>query len=285
MNTIRALTTSPFPANLPAQGSAPPETLSSSLRFLGSPVLWQDSGVDVVEIWRYPVKSMQGERLDFATGGDAGIVGDRSHALRDPATGVVLTARRDPNLLFGRGVLVDGVGQVDVPGHGLTTDDEAISTWIGRQVELIGATGRSSTYENQADPEDDASEAIPWEGPDWSFHDSRRTQVSLVATGDIGEWDVRRFRPNLVVDAPTADVLVGHRLRVGSLELDVVKQIDRCVMTTRPQPGGIERDLDVFRRIRDERNLFLAVGSMVHRPGEVRAGDPVEVIGSADPSL
>jgi len=248
-------------------------------------VLWQDSGVDVVEIWRYPVKSMQGERLDFATVGDAGIVGDRSHALRDPATGVVLTARRDPNLLFGRGVLVDGVGQVEGPGHGLTTDDEAISTWIGRQVELIGATGRSSTYENQADPEDDASEAIPWEGPDWSFHDSRRTQVSLVATGDIGEWDVRRFRPNLVVDAPTADVLVGHRLRVGSLELDVVKQIDRCVMTTRPQPGGIERDLDVFRRIRDERNLFLAVGSMVHRPGEVRAGDPVEVIGSADPSL
>lgn len=240
--------------------------------------------MDVVELWRYPVKSLQGETLDRAEVGPAGIDGDRSHALRDPATGVVLTARRDAALLFGRGALVDGGAVVDVPGHGPTADLSVISAWIGRPVELIGATGQPSTYENQADPEDDHSAAVTWNGPAWSFHDSTRTQVSIVATGDLGDWDVRRFRPNVVVDAATADVLVGQRVRIGSVELDVVKKIDRCVMTTRPQPGGIERDLDVFRRIRDERGLCLAVGSLVHATGAIRIGDPVEVVAALDPT-
>lgn len=235
-----------------------------------------------MEIRRYPVKSLQGERLRAAEVGPTGLVGDRSHALRDLATGVVLTARRDPQLLFGRGELTADGALVDVPDHGPTTDHEVISAWLGRPVELIGATGEPSTYENIADAEDDHSAAVPWNGPEWSFHDSRRTQISIVATGDLGDWDVRRFRPNLVVDAPTADELVGHRVRIGAVELDVVKRIDRCVMIIRPQPEGIERDVDVFRRVRDERDLCLAVGSLVRTGGPVRVGDRIEVVGPLD---
>jgi uncharacterized protein YcbX len=48
----------------------------------------------VVELWRYPVKSMQGEQLDVADVGTAGIVGDRQWALVDSSTGLALTARR-----------------------------------------------------------------------------------------------------------------------------------------------------------------------------------------------
>jgi uncharacterized protein YcbX len=239
--------------------------------------------VDVVEIWRYPVKSLQGERLASAEVGETGIDGDRSHAIRDTASGVVLTARRDPPLLFGRGRLVDGAAEVDVPGFGGTTDPAVLSDWLGRAVELVPADGAPSTYENLADPEDDGSEAVQWTGPAWSFHDSTRTQVSILATGDLGDWDVRRFRPNVVVDAPTADVLVGQRVRIGAAELDIVKKIDRCVMITRPQPGGIERDLDVFRRVRDERGLCLAVGALVHAPGRIEVGHGVEVLGPLEP--
>ncbi len=230
-------------------------------------------------MWRYPVKSLQGERLEEVEVGPAGLVGDRSHAVRDRGSGTVLTARRDPPLLFGRGVLTADGAEIEVPGHGRTTDPAVISEWLGKPVELIGATGVPSTYETIADAEDDHSEPVAWQGPSWSFHDSTRTQVSIVATSDLGDWDVRRFRPNLVVDGETADVLVGHRIRIGPVELDVVKQIDRCVMVTRPQPDGIERDLDVFRRVRDERNLFLAVGSMVRAGGWIRTGDRVEVVG------
>jgi hypothetical protein len=53
----------------------------------------------------------------------------------------------------------------------------------------------------------------------------------------------------------------------------VVKQIDRCVMTTRPQAGGIERDLDVLRTIARERDAFLAIGALVEQTGTICVGD------------
>ena len=54
----------------------------------------------VSEIWRFPVKSMQGERLERAEIGPVGIEGDRAWALFDVGTGAHLTARREPELLF-----------------------------------------------------------------------------------------------------------------------------------------------------------------------------------------
>lgn len=240
--------------------------------------------MEIVGLRRYPVKSLQGEALGAADVGATGIVGDRSHALRDATTGVVLTARRDPELLLAQGA-VDGEGGARVvlpdgttvtgPGPGA---DDALSGWLGRPVGLVGPSRERSTYEIPVDPEDDGSEVRTWQGPAGTYHDSTRTQVSIVATGDLRDWDVRRFRPNVVVDAPTADVLVGHRVRLGGAVVDVVKQIDRCVMVTRPQPGGIERDLDVLRTIRRERGLLLAVGAVVVEPGRVRPGDAVTVL-------
>ena len=50
-------------------------------------------------------------------------------------------------------------------------------------------------------------------------------------------------------------------------------RISRCVMTTRPQAGGIERDLDVLRTIARERDARLAVGALVTGAGTMRVGD------------
>jgi uncharacterized protein YcbX len=55
----------------------------------------------VLELWRYPVKSLQGERLDLAAVTTAGLEGDRRFALFDVDTGFGLTGRRVPELLFG----------------------------------------------------------------------------------------------------------------------------------------------------------------------------------------
>jgi len=49
-------------------------------------------------------------------------------------------------------------------------------------------------------------------------------------------------------------------------------------MTTRPQPGGIERDLDVLRTISRERDGCLAIGALVVQPGAVRVGDALTPI-------
>ncbi|MEO6125598.1 MAG: MOSC N-terminal beta barrel domain-containing protein [Ilumatobacteraceae bacterium] len=232
----------------------------------------------VVGLFVYPVKSLQGIAVESSAIGERGLVGDRSRALRDVATGVVLTGRRDPSLLMAAAVrTVTGAIAVRLPDGSITTNDAHLSTWLGRPIELIDAIDRASTYEINLDFEDDDSEVERWQGPVGSFHDSTRTQVSIIATGDIRDWDVRRFRPNVVVEADSIDRLVGQRIRLGTAQLDIVKPIDRCVMVTRPQPGGIERDLDVLRTINAERDSLLGIAGLVGAAGSVAIGDELIV--------
>lgn len=76
-----------------------------------------------------------------------------------------------------------------------------------------------------------------------------------------------------MLDAGGEDELVGARIALGAAILDVRKQLDRCVMVTRPQPGGIDRDLDVLRTIHRELGGCLAIGAVVVQPGLARIGD------------
>ncbi len=94
-----------------------------------------------------------------------------------------------------------------------------------------------------------------------------------MSTATIGSWDPRRFRSNVLVDGEGEDALVGSRLGLGDAVVEVGMRIERCVMTTRPQPGGIDRDLQVLRTIAGERDARLAVGALVARPGVVSVGD------------
>jgi uncharacterized protein len=55
--------------------------------------------------------------------------------------------------------------------------------------------------------------------------------------------------------------------------LDVVQCVDRCVMVTRPQPGGIGRDNGVLKTIHRQRDGHLAIGALVARAGTVAVGD------------
>jgi uncharacterized protein YcbX len=245
--------------------------------------LWQDRGMRVVSLWRYPVKSMQGEELASATIGELGIQGDRQWALVDLGTGLALTARRVPELLFAAARLVGTDVEITLPDGTVAADDAALSAWLGRDIELRhagdGVTGR---YEIAADFEDEAgSPWFEWDGPEGTFHDSGKTRVSIIGTGTLGSWDRRRFRGNVLVETDRVDVeqgLVGHRIEVGGVVADVVKPIDRCVMTTRPQPGGIERDLDVLRTINAERATHLGVGTLIVQGGDVAVGDELRVL-------
>lgn len=241
----------------------------------------------VVSLWRYPVKSMQGEELEAASIGDLGIVGDRQWALVDLGTGLALTARRVPDLLFASARLVGDPSAPDVaielPDGTVTTDDAALSSWLGRDVELRRAgAGIAGRYEIAADFEDEAgSQWFQWDGPDDTFHDSGRTRVSVLGTGSIGAWEPRRFRGNVLVETDAAraeEAWLDRRVVLGSAVLDVVKPIDRCVMTTRPQPGGIDRNLDVLRTINADRETYLGVGTLVVTPGEVKVGDELTLV-------
>jgi uncharacterized protein YcbX len=235
--------------------------------------------LSVQEIWRFPVKSLQGERLDTAALGPQGIVGDRGWALFDLDTGFGLTARRVPTLLFAAGRLrADGTAEVVLPDGTVTRDDAVLSAWAGRRVTLRSAADAPGArrYEN---PDEDEASWNPFSGADGAFHDNADARVTLVSTGTLGGWDRRRFRSNVVLAGEGEDDLVGGRVTLGTTELDVVRRVARCVMVTRPQAGGIGRDTGVLKTIHRERGGELAVGALVVRPGTVTVGDVVARVG------
>ena len=231
----------------------------------------------VLEIWRFPVKSLLGERLEQAELGPEGVAGDRRWALFDVATGYGLTARRVPELLFAAGRLcADGGVEVVLPDGTVTAEDAVLSDWAGRQVALrpAAAVRGARHYENPADAEaEDTARWNPFAGADGAFHDNPDARVTLLSTGSLAGWDRRRFRANVVLAGSGEDALIGTRVRLGSAELDVVGRVPRCVMTTRPQAGGIGRDTGVLKTIHREHGGALAVGALVARAGRFAVGD------------
>src|SRR5215218_2787407 len=145
-------------------------------------------GVRVLELWRYPVKSLGGERLDAARIGTGGIDGDRQWALFDLGTGFGLTARRVPDLLFASArTAADGSVEVVLPDGTVTTDDAVLSDWAGRSIALRPATaGAVPRYESVQDPDDESGGWYDYEGAGGAFHDNADFRVTLVSTGTLG---------------------------------------------------------------------------------------------------
>jgi uncharacterized protein YcbX len=228
---------------------------------------------EVREIWRYPVKSLGGERLERAAVDELGIAGDRAWGLHDPETGMVLTARREPALLFLSARVVDGQPVISSgDGNDLATDHD-LSSWIGRPVELRSATDGPGTFENpmDVDPESDReSDWVRWQSSGNTFHDGG-SKISFVSRDSLGNWDRRRFRINLILDGSGENDLSGE-VAVGSAVLSIRKPIDRCVMVARAQPG-LAKDLSVLKRVISERDNQLGVGAVITTPGTITVGD------------
>jgi len=244
-------------------------------------------------IWRYPVKSFQGEPLATAQLDATGVVGDRRWAVADRTTGRVLSAKRDGRLLLATARTADPVtldlpGEPSIAGPGPEAD-RALTAWLGRTVQLIEADEHVPTFERQADDTDDRSPTALWEGRPGRFVDS--SPIHLLTTGSLIaaaaarpdlDWSVQRFRPNLLVDCGTAnrveDHWVGRRVAVGSAELLISRPCRRCVMTTRPQPGGIAHQPDIFRHLAATADQALGVRAEVVQPGHISLGDPVRLL-------
>jgi uncharacterized protein YcbX len=206
---------------------------------------------------------------------------DRQLAVVDTATGRALTARREPKLLMLSATVVDDRVRLDTPAGQSVASDDDLSGWLGREVRVVPPpTDRRPEYEFPVDPEDEAGAWDVWTGPAHVWHDSTRTRVSLLSTASLGDWPVRRFRPNVLINGAGEDELVGRRIGIGSAVFDVVKRIDRCVIITRPQPGGIQRDLGVLKTVLRENDGFLGVGALVVGPGQLQVGDEVIDLGA-----
>jgi uncharacterized protein YcbX len=241
----------------------------------------------VVELWRYPVKSVGGEPLAHAPAGPRGIEGDRIRALVDDSTGKVLSAKTVPRLLEAVARYVpDGEPTITADGDVSLAGPAALSAWLGRAVHLAAPVeGVRAVFDMDVDAEA-PGDTVELRTPPGSFFDSRST-LHLVSQASLGPHDARRFRPNLVVatDAGAApshpeDEWVGHTLRIGGeggIEAVVRKRTGRCVLITRPQPG-LPRDLDVYRELLRTRDGDLGVYLDPVTDGRLSVGDAVELL-------
>lgn len=105
----------------------------------------------------------------------------------------------------------------------------------------------------------------------------------MAAVNSAAAWDVRRFRPNVLVEtAAGIEGLVeagwaGRHLRIGALELKCEVPTVRCGMTIHAQ-AGLPKDPSVLRSIVKDANQNLGVYASVVSVGRIAVNDPVELI-------
>jgi uncharacterized protein YcbX len=246
-----------------------------------------DAVGSVASLWRYPVKSLQGIEVDRVTVGDAGIDGDRRRALVEEAGGTLMSAKRWSRLLDAAAD-DDGITLPDGSRAAYADDDvdPLLSDWLERPVHLDEASAATEVaYEMTFDPPDDSAEFVPIPAPPGTFLDlaaghllTSATLESCAAARPDLDWDVRRFRPNLVVDGPkepfAEDEWCGGRLRIGSAVLAARQPTVRCAMPLRAQPG-LDRQAALYEALDEIHGNHLGIYLDSVEPGEIAIGDPV----------
>jgi uncharacterized protein YcbX len=229
--------------------------------------------VQLIEIRRYPVKSLLGEVLPMAEAGDRGLSGDRLWAVRD-ADGKFGSGkntrrfRRIPGLFGFRARTLGPLHVVELPdGRRFDTGDPGIHPAVSEVL------GRPVTVTREA--------AVPHhdEGPVSVITTAAlRTLTALTGGGPDGAAvDPQRFRANLLIDAPGTgypeDAWVGRRLRVGGdVILRVTRPLTRCVMIDMPQDTAPGRN-DLLKTLTAHHSMTFGVVATVESPGVLRAGD------------
>jgi uncharacterized protein YcbX len=211
--------------------------------------------VKLAEIWRYPVKSMAGERLARAEIRKDGVEGDRVLQVWG-AEGRIVTARTRPRLL-GHNASLDDSGQPRVDG--LAWADPEIT----RRVEAAAGPGARLRRFEGAERFDVLPLLVATDG-------------SLAAFGR----DPRRLRPNLViagVEGLAEREWEGRALRVGRAVVGLADLRGRCVMTTW-DPDTQVQDVGVLRDIARRFDGRLCLNALVLEPGPVAEGDPVDLL-------
>lgn len=281
----------------------------------------------VRELWRYPFKSMQGERLSRCEVDALGVRGDRGWAVRDETAGEIRGAKKLPGLLACAARYREEPTAGRVPPVDITLPDgttvasdrpeaaERLSALLGRRVTLwpVQAPANREHYRrgmpDNADMEQELraifarepgeplpdlsvfpQELFEFTSPLGTYFDAFPihvlTTASLAAMARANSqaaWDVRRFRPNVLVEtAPGASGLLeaewcGRTIRVGDVEIRLEVPTARCGMTTHAQPG-LAKDPSVLRTIVASAGQNLGVYARVVRPGAVAAGDPVVLV-------
>jgi uncharacterized protein YcbX len=267
----------------------------------------------VVGLWRYPVKSMMGEELNGAEVTERGLLGDRQFAVVDASTGKVAGAknpRKWGNFFDFRAAYVEPperpsklpAVRVTLPDGTVVTSEQpdlaqVLSKALGREVAFAEAQHKGESSGAQAeeywpdmDGLDHRDTVTEWELPAGTFFDLAVVHLITTATIDRlralypeGRFEVRRFRPNIVVSTGpdqqgfVENEWIGQTVAIGDeVRLRITGPCGRCVMTTLPQ-GDLPKDAGILRTAAQNNQANVGVYADVVEGGAIRRGDRVAV--------
>jgi uncharacterized protein YcbX len=274
----------------------------------------------VVTLWRYPVKSMLGEELSASNVTERGLLGDRGYALLDSADGKIASAknpRKWPRMFQFRAALAADAApgeslpavRITLPNGELVSSaqadhDERLSRALDRAVTLQAAgpgdqqpgaassPGRRGGTAEEYWPDmaglDYRDTVTDFDLPQDTFFDCAAVHVLTTATLDQlrefyppGRFEVRRFRPNIVVDTAdrgngfAEDAWIGHTIQIGDqVRLSITGPCPRCVMTTLAQ-ADLPKDSGILRTAAQHNGVNVGVYASVTNGGTICRGDPI----------
>jgi uncharacterized protein len=203
----------------------------------------------VAELWRYPIKTLAGERMTTADVTADGVFGDRLVQVRGPEG--LRTSRRHHRLL-GLHATLGTNGDPLVDGLPWTSPEVA--------ARVRDAAGDDAFL--LADDGPGRFDVLP---------------LLVASDGAIAAFgrDVRRLRPNIVisgVEAMTETRWPGHELHIGEVIIAIDSRRGRCPMTT-VDPDTLDVDREVLKDIIRRFDGKLALNANVVKGGTIRIGD------------
>ena len=263
----------------------------------------------VVSLWRYPVKSMMGEELNATEITPRGLLGDRAYAPVDSSDGKVATAknpRKWPGLFDFRAAFVEPPGtarkappvRITLPdGSAVTSEQRDLNQILSKVLHCevtLGTTqpGAATAEEYWPDMEglDHRDTVTDFTLPEETFFDCAVVHLLTTATLDRlrelypqGRFEVRRFRPNIVVQLGSGEKgfvendWIRRTVHVGDeVRLNITGPCPRCVMTTLSQ-GDLPKDPSILRTAAQNNKANVGVYAAVERGGTIHRGDQISV--------
>ncbi len=265
--------------------------------------------LQLADLYRFPLKSGRGERLEQAAVDALGLAGDRRWMVVEAASGRFLTQRLLPQMSQIAALWHDDGLQLAAPGCAplqvsLPAPQAAlreVSVWDDRlQVPDAGdaAAAWLSDYLGRACrlvqvPAERARQVdrcYAAEGERVGFADG--FPLLLIGQASLDDLAQRvgrpvpmlRFRPNLVVSGaePYAEDR-WRRIRIGALQFRLVKPCSRCIMTTvDPQTGVRDEDREPLQTLKRYRahdgEVFFGQNLIAEGTGTLSVGQAVEVL-------
>jgi uncharacterized protein len=238
----------------------------------------------VVEIWRYPVSSVGGERIRGASLSAAGVAGDRQYGLIDLKTGLPAAPEKHHRWRKTLDLEAKSVGGklptiVFPDGYSYALNDRSLDGVLSDYFGFPTAVAAYNRAEGHVD--------FPL-----TQHRTQHFPLHLLTTASlkhlarlrqVAAIDSRRFRPTVLIETGEGDGFlekewIGRRLRLGAIDLTAREETKRCAMTFISQPG-LDDDPEILRSILRHNKCNLGIYCSVDSSGTIQVGDELFIEG------